>query len=232
MATIELSQGSAYRARQKNARAIVLLSALAVILSCARHGMTDAEAQTYAKAKASYLQGDYGKAIATVEGGRFNLRSSHQAFLLQAKCEFFLLHPERAEAILRKLIRRYPRYAEAELYLARSLLAEGRLDEAQGVIEGTLRWNPDDPRILSLMGGLHEAKREYQKAFEYYARSCAFADELGKSEVSLAELYWRFGQADKALERVRLAKALVSPESALARPLGELESRMAQRGDK
>lgn len=244
MATIELAQGDgAFRAMSRrgrscramsrracshHARMLALLAALTVLFSCARHGMTDGETLAYAKAKSSYLQGDYEKAIAIVEGGRFNLRSSHQAFLLKAKCEFFLLHPERAEPILRKLLKRYPRYAEAELYLARALLAEGRFDAAQGEIEGALQWNPDDPRLLALMGSLHEAKREYQKAFEYYARSGDFADELAKSEVSLAELYWRFGQEKQALGRARLAKAMLSPKSILAKPLGELESRMAQ----
>ncbi len=237
MTSIELTRaGGEYRARShrrlsrrmRHVRTIALLSALTILLSCARHGMTDAETQTYAKAKACYLQGDYEKAIAAIDTGRFKVDSSHQAFLLKAKCEFFLLRPERAEQILRKLLRRYPRYPEAELYLARSLLAEERFDEAQAEIEGALRWNPDDPRLLALMGSLYEARREYQKAFEYYTRSGDFADCLAKAEISLAELYWRFGQASQALGRVRLAKAMISPESALARPLGELESRMIQ----
>lgn len=229
MAIIETSQSRSWDyARIRYTRGIALAFAVTAFISCAQRGMTDADALTYAKAKASYLQGDYDKAIDLIEKGRFNLRSAHQAFLLEAKCEFFLLHPDRAEAIFRRLIKLYPRYAEAELYLARSLLAEGRFDEAQTEIEGAMRWNPDDPRLLALMGSLHEAKREYQKAFEYYARSCSFADELAKSEISLAQLYWRFDQGNQALDRVRLAKAIISPESALSRPLGELESRMTQ----
>lgn len=229
MATIESSQGrNCDYARLRHTRGIALFFAVTAFISCAQRGMTDAHALTYAKAKSSYLQGDYEKAAELIDKGRFDLRSSHQAFLLEAKCEFFLLRPDRAEAILRRLIKRYPRYAEAELYLCRSLLAEGRFDQAQTELEGALRWNPDDPRLLALVGSLHESRREYQKAFEYYARSCGFADELAKSEISLAELYWRFDQGNQARDRVRLAKAMVSPESVLALPLGELESRMAQ----
>jgi hypothetical protein len=78
------------------------------------------------------------------------------------------------------------------------------------------------------MGSLHESRRKYQQAFAYYVRSCGFADGLARSEISLAELYWRFDQGNQARDRVRLAKAMASPESTLARALRELENRMTQ----
>ncbi len=195
-------------------------------VSCAKKGMSEDELSTYVKAKESYLAGDYAKSVKLVDSARFTYGTGHQAFLLKAKCEFFGQNPERAEAILKKILKAHPRYAEAEIWLVRAILAQGRLDEAETAIERAMEWNPEDPRLLSLMGSVQQAKKEYRKAFEYYTRSTGFAEETGKDEIALAELYWRFGQSDKALERIRRARNLVAPESAVFRPLEKLEERM------
>lgn len=199
---------------------------LIALTCCSRFGMDKEAITTYARAKDQYLAGEYDKAIAIVTEGRFNYGTGHHAYLLQAKCEFLNRKPDRAEAILRKLIRVHPRYAEAGIWLVRSILAQGRIDEAETEAERAMEWNPEDPRILSLMGSIQDAKREYQKSFEYYARSTGFTEETGKDEIHLAELYWRFGQTDKALECIRLSRTLISPLSVLYRPLDDLEERM------
>lgn len=208
------------------ARGLIFAFFTATLSGCAKAGMGEEEISAYVKAKDSYILGEYDKAIGIIDSGRFSYGSGHQAYLLMAKCEFFNRKPASAATILRKLLKVNPRYAEAELWLARSLLAQGLVDEAETETEHAMEWNPEDPRLLSLMGSIQETKKDYQKAFEYYTRSTGFAEETGKDEIALAELYWRFGQIDKALERVQLAKSLISPDSAMYSPLDKLEERM------
>ncbi len=214
-------------------KAVIILVGLPIALvfasSCTRDDvMSDTELSAYATAKERYLQGDYESAIQAIEGEHFTCRRGHQALLLEAKSEFFRGHPERAEPILRALLRKYPRYTEAELWHARTLLAEGKTDEAESAIERAMRWNPDDPRLLALMASLQKTKKDYPKAFEYSIRAADYADETGKTELLLAELYWRFGQNEKAAGRIGLARAMLSEKSVLARPLKELEDRIVK----
>lgn len=214
-------------------KAVIILGIINIALvfasSCTRDdSMSDAELSAYARAKERYLQGDYESAIQAIEEERFTCRRGHQALLLEAKSELLRGNPGRSESILRALLARYPRYTEAELWHARTLLAEGKTEEAERAIERAMRWNPDDPRLLALMASLQKAKKDYPKAFEYSLRAADFADETGKTEILLAELYWRFGQNEKAAGRIGLARAMLSEKSVLARPLEELEERIAR----
>ncbi len=198
-------------------------------ISCARSlPLDDAEIDAYARAKRHYLQGDYERAIGAIEEERFTYGRGHQALLLKAKAEFLLGRPELAGPILLRLVKTRKNYPEATLWLSRTLLAEGKLDEAGSTVERAMRWDPDDPRLLAIMADVQELKKDYPKAFEYRLRAVGFADETGKEELELAELYWRFAQSDKALERIARARALISEKSALSKPLAELEARLSK----
>jgi tetratricopeptide (TPR) repeat protein len=213
---------------------IVLLSCLCLSFSsCARSSsLNDAEIDAYARAKRHYLQGDYERAIGVIEEERFTYERGHQALLLKAKAEFLLGRSELAEPILLRLVKIHPGYPEATLWLARTLLAEGKIDEAESTVIRAMRWDPDDPRLLAIMADVQELKKDYPKAFEYRLRAVDFADETGKEELELAELYWRFAQNDKALERIARARAMISGKSALAKPLAELAARLSKGNQK
>ena len=207
---------------------IVLSSCLCFsFISCTRSSMLDdAEIDAYARAKRHYLQGDYEKAIGTIEEERVTYGRGHQALLLKAKAQFLLGRPELAEPILLRLVKTHKNYPEATLWLCRAYLAQGKRDEAGLTVERAMRWDPDDPRLLAIMADVQEFKKDYPKAFEYRLRAVDFADETGKEELELAELYWRFAQNDKALERIARARALISEKSALSKPVAELEARL------
>lgn len=213
---------------------IALLACLCLsFTSCARSRLlNDAEIDAYAQAKRHYLQGDYERAIGVIEEDRFTYERGHQALLLKAKAEFLLGRSELAEPILLRLVKTHPGYPEATLWLARTLLAEGKTDEAESTIVRAMRWDPDDPRLLAIMADVQELKKDYPRAFEYRLRAVDFADETGKEELELAELYWRFAQNDKALERIARARAMISEKSALAKPLAELEARLSKGNQK
>lgn len=194
--------------------------------SCTSGQMTDAQLSNYVKAKTLYLQGDFDAVLKTLKVSDYSVSNGNQALLLVAKSYFMRYQPDKAEPILLRLTKHYPRYTEAQLWLIRSYLAQNKLDQAEKELALAMRFNGEDPRLMQLMASLHGAKKEYQKAFEYYTRVSDFADEIGKSEIELAQLYYRFGQKEKALYHVQRAKALISSDNVLSRALADLEKKI------
>ena len=83
------------------------------------------------------------------------------------------------------------------------------------------------PRIFPLMGNVREILKDYRQATEYYSCAALYADDLARTEIPLAQIYYRFGQRDQALAHIRRAQTLVSDNSVLRRPLKEAEKRMS-----
>ena len=209
--------------RSHKTRCLVPLLVLSLaLIACRSKGLSDEQLTLYAQAKTLYYSGDYSKVIELLEAPEFSARSGHQGLLLVAKSHFLLFEPAKAEPILQKLTRRYKGYTEAEIWLIRTYLAQEKFDKAEREIECAMEFNPEDPRLLQLAASLQETNNEYQRAFEYYSRVVNFADEIGKSEIALAQLYYRFDQKDKARYHLERATGMISPDSILRRPLAKL----------
>lgn len=206
----------------------ILCLLVVLIASCRTKQLTTTQFQAYINAKNSYIQGDFDKSAEILDNEAFTVRQGHQALLLRAKCDFFRNDPKKAQDILQRLIRAYPGYTDAQIWLVRSFLAQEKFDEAKRTIETALEFNGDDPRLLQLMASIHESKEDYQKAFDYYSRTTLFADELGKAEISLAQLYYHFKQNDNALIHIKRAQSMVSDDNPLRRPLSALEKRISE----
>ena len=213
---------------KKGSCGICLPIFLAVVVSCAP-GMTSRQVEVYTNAKKLYLSGDLVKALEAVSAENFTAKRGHQALLLKAKILFLRGDTDTPETILTGLIDEHPEYTEARIWLARTLLARGDPAAAESALTRAMEFNPDDPRILSLMGNTREILKDYRQATEYYSCAALYADDLARTEISLAQIYYRFGQRDQALTHIRRAQTLVSENSVLLRPLKEAEKRM--RGD-
>ncbi len=222
-------QGSMWLSVRKPITASILATVLCsgiLVASCRCGGMGDDELEAYKGAKAHYLRGEYAEAIQKLGAGDSASRESHQALLLLAKCHFMIGEPDKAEQILVSLTERIPGYADARIWLVRSYLALGRLDDSGRELERALEFNGDDPRLLQLMAELSEARGKGRDAIDFYSRAASFGDELARVELSLSLIYNRFGQGERALFHLGRSRAFLSPESVLSRPLSELEERM------
>jgi len=197
-----------------------------LIASCRSGGMGEDELEAYKGAKAHYLRGEYAEAIQKLGAGDRPSRESHQALLLLAKCHFMIGAPDKAERILVSLTERIRGYADAQIWLVRSYLALGRLDDSGRELERALEFNGDDPRLLQLMAELSEARGKGRDAIDFYSRAASFGDELARVELSLSLIYTRFGQGERALFHLGRSRAFLSPESVLSRPLSKLEERI------
>jgi len=210
----------------KNGICAIFLLALVAVLTACSPGMTEKQATAYANAKKMYLSGELDKALETVSAETYSAKRGHQALLLKAKILFLRGDTKKPEKILSDLTKEHPEYTEARIWLARTLLARGEPASAEAVLARALEFNPDDPRLLSLMGNTREIRNDYQQAVEYYSCASLYADDLARTEISLAQIYYRFGQDEQALVHIRRARTLVSENSVLHRPLRAAEKRM------
>lgn len=200
---------------------------LVTVLSCSSR-MSQEQTKTYINAKKQYLGGNLELARETLQTEKFGTRRGHQGKLLEAKILFLQGRTEDAETILIKLQKKNPGYSEAQLWLARAQLANEKPSAARETVEAAMEYNPEDLRLLSLMGNICEIEKDYQQALEYHSRAAMHEEDLARTEISLAQLYYRFGQDERATEHVQRAQALISERSVLRRPLQELARHMGK----
>jgi tetratricopeptide (TPR) repeat protein len=68
-----------------------------------------------------------------------------------------------------------PLNSKADINLGSDLLALGRIDEAQNLLETAFQQHTDDPVIAAYLGRVHYARKQYAEA-EYYARRAVALD--------------------------------------------------------
>mgnify|MGYP000181160308 CR=1 FL=1 len=207
-------------------RTAYFFAVLIAFVSCSPGKLSDEQLNQYIEARKVYLAGDFEQVIQLIENADFTVHNGHQGLLLAAKSMFMLHDLEKAVKILDKLVQKYPRYTEAQVWLVRSYLAMEKYQDAKTILEQALEFNSEDPRLLQLMAALHESRKEYRTAFEYYQRTTAFGNELAKSELKLARMYYLFNQKEKALAHIHTARLLMSEDNLLSRPLADLEARI------
>jgi len=206
-------------------RAVPAVLFTLAILSC-NGGMSYQQANIFITAKQQYMAGNLDEARRILRSGDFRFARGHQGKILDAKILFIQGHTAEAEDILCRLLKKHPGYTEAQLWLARAQLAEEKLAEAQTTIEQALEFNPEDPRFLSLMGTIQEMRKDYRQALEYQYRASMYGEDLARTEIALAQLYYQFGQDAETHKHIQRAQALISQKSVLRRPLQELENRI------
>jgi tetratricopeptide (TPR) repeat protein len=79
--------------------------------------------------------------------------------------------PERAARVLRRLVGRTPAASVARLMLARHLLGEGALDEAEAVLQGLPAEVVDHPLVLALRADAQRRRGNHTVAAETYAQA-------------------------------------------------------------
>jgi predicted Zn-dependent protease len=202
-------------------QAAILLGSLAV-LACRPAPIPEPLLVAYAKAKETYLRGDLAGAERGLSSIIARRRDFHQAQFLLGKALYFQNKLSDAERVFTALLKRHARYNEAELWLVRIALQRGEVMRAEEKLQELLSFDPNDPRLLYLMGSLVQAKGDVKNALELYQRAAAFGEELAKAHLESARLYYQFNLPDRALQELRVCAALISGESLLREPVAKL----------
>jgi tetratricopeptide (TPR) repeat protein len=206
---------------------VCALAVASALSSCAGAAPSGEQLEAYAEAKASYAAGkleDAEKALLTLSGGC----ALPQAGFLLGKVRFFLGKYDGAASSFKELASAFPKYHEAEIWLARTYLQQGRLDEADRIAKELIANDSSDLRLYYLEAMLLSAKGDLQGALGFLERSGESGEELSKTYFESARIYYQFGQDDRAIGELRRAKAALSPGSPTREAVDELMKRLGK----
>jgi tetratricopeptide (TPR) repeat protein len=207
---------------------LVPVAALGAMLACGRAEVPDAILEDYARAKVDYEKGELASAADALELIVRKRGAFHQAAFLLGKTYYFEGRIEEAEKLFRQLTREHREYNEAGIWLARIALQKGDLEEARRLIEALLAFDQGDPRLQHLLGMVALQKGEVQAALASFQRATAFGEELARSHLESARLYYQFDQVDRAIAELRACINLVPAESLLRGPASRLLDTLMQ----
>jgi len=139
---------------------------------------------------------------------------SANSFLI-GKIYYFNNDPEQAEHYWRHTLKFNSHHVDTRKWLARLLLQQGRIEEAECVLEPGLAISSEDPELLILMGKVKRGDQDLAGAIELYLKSQAFSERLSEASIDLAEIYNSFGLEDRAKEELEKALNLVGEQSSI-----------------
>ena len=140
---------------------------------------------------------------------------SANSFLI-GKIYYFTNDPARAEKYWLHTLKHNANHVDTRKWLARLLLQQSRIEEAERVLEPGLAISSEDPELLILMGKVKRRDQDLAGAIEMYLKSQAFAERLSEAWIDLAEIYNSFGLEDRAKAELEKALNLVGEQSSIS----------------
>ncbi|MEJ2719638.1 MAG: protein kinase [bacterium] len=119
---------------------------------------------------------------------------------------------------LKELVARYPKEKTAFVQLGIYYRDKHLYDEAEDALGKALDLDPVYGEALNSLAYNYAAKKDYQTAIEYFKRYAAAYPGDANPHDSMAEIYFRMGDLDRAIESYRDALA-IKPDFGSNRPL-------------
>jgi tetratricopeptide (TPR) repeat protein len=173
--------------------------------------------QVYSKAKDAYLRNDLTETIRLLLPAGDRPENSPAAGILLGKAYFFRTDYSEAERIFQGVLRKEPVHPEAQKWLARIALSQGKGEEAERLCYRILSLDPENPEALLLLGKARLSKGDTKGALEYLEKGKANLRKLAEIPLELADLYRQFGLENRSREELELALYLLGRESSLYR---------------
>jgi tetratricopeptide (TPR) repeat protein len=103
---------------------------------------------------------------------------------------------------------------EEQLIQIQQLIQSGRLDEARGQVEETLKTHSDDVRLYNFLGVIYAQEKDYTEAEANFRRAIQIAPRFSGAYINLGRLYQENAAADPRAEEkaLRLYEELVKLE--------------------
>jgi len=154
--------------------------------------------------------GDTAKALEYIETGLASNSSNVGLYLFKIRALEVLKEKPKIEAVIKKLIKLYPKTVNFQQTLARFYLQQGDKDKAEQEMRKIAANNPDDftaginvVRFVGSVRGIDAARGELEKII-------ARGGDVYKYQLAMAQLYVSQSKPDKALS---LLRKLVKQES-------------------
>ena len=192
---------------------------LQLVCFCAKQSaqpITEQSLHRYCTARKFYSEQRLDDALALLLN---NYRSSPEfsanSFLI-GKIYYFNNDPARAEKYWLHTLKFNSHHVDTRKWLARLLLQQGRIEEAERVLEPGLAISSEDPELLILMGKVKRGDQDMAGAIELYLKSQAFTERLSEASIDLAEIYNSFGLEERAKEELEKALNLAGKQSSIS----------------
>lgn len=195
---------------------------LTLLSSCSAREIPREALERYLEGKKLYIQGDLDGSLELLLAVHRQVPRFSQNSCLLGKTYFFRENYDGAEAMWRETLKRNPHHTDSSKWLARLCLQQGEGEEAADLATAALENDSEDPELLILLARAEAAAGDYGAAIQLYKRVQLFEQRLAEARIDLAEIYQRFGLAEKALPELEQAARLVGPESRLQAALQSL----------
>jgi len=202
--------------------ALVLAGVMGLTLaSCGVQKPGEETLRAYGGAVKAYLEARYEDAIDLLAG----VKKFPPGLILKGKAEYFAGRIQEAEKTFRRACTLSPGGAEAQLYLARTLRDQGKIEEAGKVVEKILAGNPLNIQALRLAAGLAKERGPGGEAEEtaFLDRAADACAEGALVFLDRARLRWKEGRGKEALDDLKKARYLLVEGSPLAASVENLE---------
>jgi tetratricopeptide (TPR) repeat protein len=201
--------------------------------ACAPHSPSSDLISQYLSAKDAYAAGDLEGTEQRLGAILAKDRGFHQARFLLGKVYYFQNRTADARRVFTSLIRGHRGYNEAEIWLVRVLMQEGATDQAKKRAEDLIAFDAADPRLLFLRGSLALEEADLKNALEFFERAAQFGDELARTHLEMARLYYQFDLPERAMEELALCRTIASEGSLVGEAAGTLlDSVRKERGER
>jgi tetratricopeptide (TPR) repeat protein len=191
---------------------------LQLVCFCAKQSaqpITEQSLQRYYRARQCYCEQRLEDALDLLLKNHGSAPEFSANSFLIGKIYYFSEDLAQAEQYWRHTLKFNPHHVDTRKWLARLLLQQDRIEEAEGVLKPGLTISSEDPELLILMGKVKRRNQDLAGAIELYQKSQAFRERLSEASIDLAEIYSSFGLTDRAKEELEMALILVGEQSSI-----------------
>lgn len=146
-----------------------------------------------------YTKHDLESAALYLKQAKKQDSSFYQALFLEGKILFFQNNYEESRKIFKKLVKKYPQYTDARLFLVRCDVFIGNYSEAEELLDKELTFNSTDWRLFYLYALLYGKQNELDKQLMMLNRAELAMKDSKKIYDNLAFLWDELGVRDKSL---------------------------------
>jgi len=183
--------------------------------------LSELPSSVYLKAKDAYIRNDLSETIQLLEPAAKEPGRNPAAAFLLGKAYFFRSNFPEAERIWKGLLGQVPHHSEAQKWLVRLYLNQGKVEEAAQICVRLLALDSENPEGLFLLGKARLSKGDTRAALECLEKGKASLRKLAEIPLELADLYRQFGIKKRCKEELELALHLLGKESALSHTVEE-----------
>jgi len=120
-----------------------------------------------------------------------------------------------AEELLRKLIKRYPKYAVAHYKLGNVLFRQEKAEEAIAAYQQAIEHNSRYALAYNALGMVRARQGRWQEAITEYQKALEINPEYGEALTHLGQALWQQGRRDEALASLEKALSIFKSQNRL-----------------